>query len=176
MAYPRRLLADGEQVDKELHTHWKALVWPVVALLVIVPLASYAAARVPDGSSQTAARLAILVVAVIALVWLTLLPFLRWTTTIYVLTDHRLILRRGIIARSGRDIPLARINDVSFSHTAFERILGCGTLVVESAGERGQVTLTDIPHVEQVQRRLYELVEADQERGREEDGAEPAHT
>jgi uncharacterized membrane protein YdbT with pleckstrin-like domain len=176
MAYPRRLLADGEQVDQELHTHWKALVWPVVALLVIVPVASYLAARVPSGSHQNLARLAILVVALLALVWLTLMPFLRWTTTLYVLTDHRLILRRGIIARSGRDIPLARINDVSFSHTAFERILGCGTLVVESAGERGQVTLTDIPHVEQVQRRLYELVEADQERGHEQDGAEPAHT
>jgi uncharacterized membrane protein YdbT with pleckstrin-like domain len=170
------LLADGEQVDQELHAHWKALVGPVVALLVIVPVGSFAAARIPSGSSQNALRLVILVVALVALCWLTLAPFLRWVTTIYVLTDHRLILRRGIIARSGRDIPLARINDVSFSHTAFERILGCGTLVVESAGERGQLTLTDIPHVEQVQRRLYELVEADDDRRRDEDGAEPAHT
>jgi uncharacterized membrane protein YdbT with pleckstrin-like domain len=176
MAYPRRLLADGEQVDIELHTHWKALVGPVIALLVIVPAASFAAARIPSGSSQTAVRLVILVAAVLALVWLTVLPVLRWVTTVYVLTDHRLILRSGIIARSGRDIPLARINDVSFSHTAFERLLRCGTLVVESAGERGQVTLTDIPRVEQIQRRLYELVEADENRRHDEDGSEPAHT
>jgi uncharacterized membrane protein YdbT with pleckstrin-like domain len=176
MAYPRRLLADGEQVDQELHTHWKALVGPVVALLVIVPVGSYFAARIPSGSSQKPLRLLILVVALVALGWLTVAPFLRWLTTIYVLTDHRLIVRRGIIARSGRDIPLARINDVSFSHTAFERILGCGTLVVESAGERGQLTLTDIPRVERVQRRLYELVEADDSRRRDDDGAEPAHT
>ena len=60
---------------------------------------------------------------------ITLLPFLRWWTTVYVLTDRRLILREGLIARSGRDIPLGRINDVSFSHTAIERVLGCGTLV-----------------------------------------------
>jgi uncharacterized membrane protein YdbT with pleckstrin-like domain len=176
MAYPSRLLADGEHVDIELHTHWKALVGPVIALLVIVPAGSYAAARIPSGSSQTAVRIVIAVAAVLALIWLTLLPFLRWVTTIYVLTDHRLILRSGIIARSGRDIPLARINDVSFSHTAFERLLRCGTLVVESAGERGQVTLTDIPRVEQIQRRLYELVEADENRRREEDGPEPTHT
>jgi uncharacterized membrane protein YdbT with pleckstrin-like domain len=176
MAYPSRLLADGEHVDIELHTHWKALVGPVIALLVIVPAGSYAAARIPSGSSQTAVRLVIAVAAVLALIWLTLLPFLRWVTTVYVLTDHRLILRSGIIARSGRDIPLARINDVSFSHTAFERLLRCGTLVVESAGERGQVTLTDIPRVEQIQRRLYELVEADENRRRDEDGSEPART
>jgi uncharacterized membrane protein YdbT with pleckstrin-like domain len=176
MGYPRKLLAANEQVDTEIRTHWKALVLPVLALLVIVFAASFGAARV-SGSHRGTIRLVILVVAVVALAWLTLLPFLRWWTTIYVLTTHRLILRRGIIARSGRDIPLARINDVSFSHTAIERLLRCGTLVVESAGERGQVTLTDIPRVEQVQRHLYELVESDENaRRRDEDGPEPART
>ena len=91
---------------------------------------------------------------------LTLVPFLRWVTTHYVLTDRRLITRRGVVARSGRDMPLARVNDISFSHNVFERILGCGTLVVESAGERGQLVLSDVPHVESVQRRIYELADA----------------
>ena len=45
-----------------------------------------------------------------------------------------------------------------------ERILGCGTLVVESAGERGQLVLRDVPHVEEVQRDVYRLAEADEER------------
>jgi uncharacterized membrane protein YdbT with pleckstrin-like domain len=162
MGYPRKLLADGESVDLELRNHWKALVRPVLVLLVVVFLAGFGAARV-HGSHRGTIRIVIAVIAVLLLLWLTLLPLLRWWTTIYVLTDRRLILRQGIIARSGRDIPLIRVNDVSFSHTAFERLLGCGTLVVESAGERGQVTLKDIPHVEQVQRRLYELVEAESE-------------
>jgi hypothetical protein len=34
-------------------------------------------------------------------------------------------------------------------------------LTIESAGERGQVVLSEIPHVEKVQSELYELVEAD---------------
>ncbi len=176
MGYPQRLLADDEHIDTELRTHWKALVGPVVALLVTVPLATFIAGRIPSSSSQNIIRAVVLVIAVVALIWLTILPFLRWWTTVYVLTDRRLILRQGIIARSGRDIPLARINDISFSHTAIERVLRCGTLVVESAGERGQVTLTDIPRVEQIQRRLYELVEADDSRRRDDDGPEPAHT
>jgi uncharacterized membrane protein YdbT with pleckstrin-like domain len=178
MGYPKRLLADNETIDTQLRTHWKALVGPVIALLVVVPLTTFIMARIPDSSNRTVIRLVVLVIGVVALIWLSLLPFLRWWTTVYVLTTHRLILRQGLIARSGRDIPLARINDISFSHTAIERVLGCGTLVVESAGERGQLTLTDIPHVEQIQRRLYELVEADAgtDRPREDGGPEPAHT
>jgi uncharacterized membrane protein YdbT with pleckstrin-like domain len=66
------------------------------------------------------------------------------------------------LSRQGHDIPLQRINDVSFAHNWFERILRCGTLTVESAGERGQIVLKDIPHVEDVQRDLYELVVRDQ--------------
>ena len=178
MGYPKRLLADNETIDTQLRTHWKALVGPVLALLVVVPLTTFIMARIPDSSNRTAIRLVVLVLGVMALIWLSLLPVLRWFTTVYVLTTHRLILRQGIIARSGRDIPLARINDVSFSHTAIERLLGCGTLVVESAGERGQVTLTDIPRVEQIQRQLDELVEADAEANnrRGDGGPEPAHT
>jgi hypothetical protein len=38
-------------------------------------------------------------------------------------------------------------------------MLGCGTLVVESAGERGQLLMSDVPGVESVQRRLYELAD-----------------
>jgi hypothetical protein len=59
---------------------------------------------------------------------------------------------------------MSRVNDVSFSHTVVERLFGSGTLVIESAGERGQVTLTDVPHVEAVQREIYQLVEDEAQR------------
>lgn len=160
MAYPRKLLADDEQAELELHPHWKALVGPVLALLTVVPLAAFGAARVPDGEAQVPLRVAIAVVAALIVLALTVLPFLHWVTTHYVVTDRRLITRRGIIARTGRDMPLTRINDISFSHTVLERLLGCGTLVVESAGERGQLVLADVPNVEAVQRRIYELADA----------------
>jgi uncharacterized membrane protein YdbT with pleckstrin-like domain len=161
MAYPRKLLSEDEQPELELHPHWKALVLPVLVLLVTVPVASYLAARVPDGSARTAVRIAIGVVAVAILLAGTLMPFLRWVTTHYVVTDRRIITRHGIVARSGRDMPLSRVNDISFSHTVWERILGCGTLVVESAGETGQLSLASVPHVELVQRRIYELADSE---------------
>jgi uncharacterized membrane protein YdbT with pleckstrin-like domain len=159
MGYPRRLLADGERVELDLHPHARALVGPVLALLVVVPLASYVAARVPEGEAQGPARVVVGVLAAVLLGVLALRPSLRWVTTHYVVTNRRLITRHGLVARSGRDLPLSRITDISFSHGLVERVLGCGTLVVESAGERGPVVLADVPHVEAVQRRLNELAD-----------------
>jgi hypothetical protein len=53
---------------------------------------------------------------------------------------------------------------VSFEHNIFERMLGCGTLVIESAGEHGQIVLKDVPHVERTHGTLYQLVEQDDSR------------
>ena len=36
MAYPAKLLANGEQVEFELRPHWRALLIPIIWLLVIV--------------------------------------------------------------------------------------------------------------------------------------------
>ena len=159
MAYPRKLLAEDEQLVLDLHPHWKALVGPVLVLVLTLGVGSFLAAEIPAGDHQGLYRLLVLVVALAVLVAFSLRPFLRWVTTHFVITDRRVLVRTGILARTGRDVPLSRINDITFSHTFFERLLRCGTLVVESAGERGQVTLNDVPKVEQVQRRLYDLVE-----------------
>jgi membrane protein YdbS with pleckstrin-like domain len=93
-----------------------------------------------------------------------MVPVLRWRTTTYELTTRRLRMRDGIVVRHGRDIPLARINDVSFERGPLDRLLGSGRLVVESAGEHGQIVLRDIPRVERTQATLFRLVEEEQRR------------
>ena len=164
---PKRLLADDEAVVMALRPHWKEMVGPVLVLLVTSPVATYLAAIVPKGSAQKWLRLAVLVVAVLVVLRFVIWPFLKWLTTSYIVTDRRIITRVGVVARTGRDMPISRVNDVTFSHSGLlERILGCGTLVVESAGERGQLVLRDVPHVEEVQRDVYKLAEADEERRR----------
>ena len=164
---PKRLLADDEEVVMALRPHWKEMVGPVLVLLVTCPVATYLATIVPEGSAQKWLRLAVLVVAVLVVLRFVIWPFLKWLTTSYIVTDRRIITRVGVVARTGRDMPISRVNDVTFSHSGLlERILGCGTLVVESAGERGQLVLRDVPHVEEVQRDVYKLAEADEERRR----------
>jgi uncharacterized membrane protein YdbT with pleckstrin-like domain len=164
---PKRLLGEDESVVMALRPHWKELIAPTLVLLIVCPLVTYAATVAPDGSAQTPLRIAALVVGLLILARWAVWPFLRWLTTSYIVTDRRIITRVGIIARHGRDMPLSRINDVSFEHSGvLERLLGCGTLTVESAGERGQLVMRDVPGVEEVQRDVYRLAEEDEERRR----------
>jgi len=166
MAYPSKLLSENEQLVLDLRPHWKALITPVVTLVLTLGIAGYGAARIPAGPQQGLYRIGVAVLALALLLGCAVRPFLIWLTTHFVVTDRRVLVRSGIFSRSGRDVPLSRINDITFSHSFVERLLGCGTLVVESAGERGQVTLSDIPRVERVQRQLYDLVESTDERRR----------
>jgi uncharacterized membrane protein YdbT with pleckstrin-like domain len=162
VGFPESVLTKDERVVLHLHPHWKALIWPVF-WLIIGGLGLAALWIFASGWNQIA-LLVITVVVLLVLVVLVVWPWLRWRTTHYVFTTERVILRQGVFARSGRDIPLGRVNDVSFSHGIIDRMLGCGVLTIESAGERGQLTLKEIPHVERTQSVLYELVETDRQR------------
>jgi len=157
-------LAAGEQPVLLLHPHWKTLIRPVLVAVLVVAIALIAEVLIGSGSAAPAARGAVGIVAVLFLmVWL-IVPVLRWRTTTYELTTKRLRTRYGILTRKGRDIPLTRINDVSFEKGVLDRLFGAGRLVVESAGEHGQIVLRDIPDVADVQAILFGLVEDEQRR------------
>jgi uncharacterized membrane protein YdbT with pleckstrin-like domain len=157
-------LSEGEHFVLRLHPHWKTVLRPLFLLVVIIVVAVVLVVILPSGHDLALARLAIGVVALVAAITWCGVPLLRWRTTTYELTTRRLRLRSGILSRQGRDFPLIRISDVSFSHGIIDRLFGCGRLVVESAGEHGQLVLTEIPEVEQVQATLFQLVEDEQQR------------
>ena len=92
--------------------------------------------------------------------------FLRWITTQYVFTDRRIIVRQGILSKSGRDVPLSKINNVSFFVPFLGRILNYGRLEIQSAGENDGLSIKDVPSVESIQRDVYQLMESDDSRRR----------
>jgi len=164
VSYPDKLLAEDEEVVRHLHPHWLTLFWPVVWLLVVVGGASFGMAVVPAGRQQGVFRMLVLALALVLLLTVVLVPVLRWRTTHYVITTHRLLFREGILARRGRDIGLSRITDVSYRQTLWERIINSGTLTIESAGEGGATVLKQIPDSEGVQQLLNLMVEEDADR------------
>ena len=159
-----RSLAVGEESVKILHPHWKTLAVPVLLAFVVVAVLLVGEVLIPASNAAAIERLVLAVVAIALLMWWLMYPILAWRTTAYELTTRRLRLRDGIVTRNGRDIPLSRITDVSFRKGVLDRLLGSGTLVVESAGEHGELTLTEIPHVERVSALLFQLVEDERRR------------
>lgn len=147
-------LTDGETVLLERRAHGGVLLLPVLALLAVLTAAGFAAART-DG----VLRLALLAVALLLLVRLSLVPFLRWRASTFVLTDERIALRSGVLRRSGRDVPLSRVDEVTFSQSLWQRVRGCGTLEV-AAGDAEPVVVPDLRDVEAVQRAVYRQIDA----------------
>ena len=164
MPYPDKLLAEDEEIVRHLHPHWLTIFWPVVWFLLLVGAASFGAALIPVGQQQGLLRLLVVALAVILVVALVVVPVLRWRTTHYVITSHRLLFREGILARRGRDIGLSRITDVSYHQSVWERLINSGTLTIESAGDSGATVLKQIPDSEGVQQLLNLMIEEDADR------------
>jgi uncharacterized membrane protein YdbT with pleckstrin-like domain len=155
MKYPSRFLSDQEEIAAAFRPHWMAVILPTL-ISVLALAASITVAVTVDTPEVWYA------IGGIVLLWL-LIALPRWITwwfTHYVVTNERIIVRRGFIARQGKEIPLEVINDVTFSQTVLERILRSGDLLIESAGEQGQSRYTDIPDPEGVQATIYRLREA----------------
>lgn len=150
MRYPESLLSDGEEIIRGFRPHWKSLVIPAAwSLLVIIGLAL--TPRLPSGLPRNVTY----VILLLGWIMVAVVPTVRWWFTQFVLTNERLVLRKGVIARSGVEIPLEVINDVIFSQTVFERLLGFGDLIIESAGEMGQSRFSNIPNPDEFQSLLY---------------------
>lgn len=131
-----------------LRTHAKVLLLPAVALILVGALLGVGAALVPS-AYRPGGQYVVVVAAAALATWWSVIPFLRWRTRTYTITNHRLIARQGILNRVGTVLPLMRINDVSYERSLMDRILGCGTLFIQTAAE-GAVVLDDVPDVEHV--------------------------
>ena len=180
MGYPQKLLSPDEVIKFETKPHWRAIIAPAIVLVLTVFGFAFAltwlADQAPDSFLNWVgfAKWIVIAAAVLILILWAVKPFLRWLTTDYVFTDRRIIVRRGIITRQGKDMPLSKINNVSFEVPALGRVLNYGALQIQSAGENDGLTIEDVPDVEEIQRQIYEFIEADDARRRSGGAGAPA--
>ena len=154
MVISQKLLNPGEKIIVSTRTHPKALLVPLLGLIVFLAAGVAFQVMVENGT----ARLVVWAIVLIGILWFTVWRFLDWLLASYTITNRRLITRNGIITRKGHDIPLSRISDVAYELHLIDRLLGCGTLVISDASTHGSVLLDDIPRVEETQRKLNELL------------------
>jgi uncharacterized membrane protein YdbT with pleckstrin-like domain len=150
MPYPKKLLNDYETVALDLHPHWWYFAKP--ALLLVGSLVFGIAIRVYlDG------------LIVFSALWLAT-RYAKWANTNFVITSDRIIYRSGVVSKSGIEIPLERVNNVLFSQSLFERMLGAGDLLIESGGEAGQQRFSDIRRPGRVQNLIHAQMEVNESR------------
>jgi uncharacterized membrane protein YdbT with pleckstrin-like domain len=157
MAFNPSELAAGEYVVFHARAHWKVLVAPVLVFAVAV--AGFAGAWlhvIPEESGWNWARWGVGALAALAVAIWTVAPLVRWACKTDTLTNYRLISREGVFNREGRDIPMDRVHAVSYNQGLIERLLGAGTLHVQTAAQQSDVALDDVAHVKRRQLQINE--------------------
>ncbi len=163
MSYPEDALVAGETLVLHQRPHWKMLLRPVLFLLLILIVTGFLATVIADQNWAGTGWLVLAGVSALAALIFTGVPVIRWWTTHFVLTNKRVITRKGLIARAGLDIPVNRINSVRFRHSVTDRIFGTGTLVIESASDE-PLEFDNIRRVEHVHTLFYDQVSASNSR------------
>jgi uncharacterized membrane protein YdbT with pleckstrin-like domain len=164
VALPAKLLGADEHVVIHTRTHAKALILPALALILIGGAVGVGVALLP-ASARPVGTLAVLAVGLVLVLWWVVVPYLRWWTTTYTVTNRRLITRSGILNKTGTDLPLNRINEVASERSLLDRMFGCGTLNISTAAEDGMVVLHDVPDAEHVHTEISELLFGTDPRG-----------
>jgi uncharacterized membrane protein YdbT with pleckstrin-like domain len=163
MPFPRRLLADDEKLILDLRPHWIGLVMPLLETVLILVAVILALVYLPD-SAPTWTRWIIVLAGVVLFVAQPVGRVLAWASSHFVVTSDRLIHRSGWFAKRSMEIPLENISDVRFTQGVLERLIGAGSLVIESPGEFGQETFDEIRGPERVQKLIYEMGEENRRR------------
>jgi uncharacterized membrane protein YdbT with pleckstrin-like domain len=158
VAFPQKLLNDGEVVALDLRPHWWYMAEPTAALVGSILLGVIALQ-----TELSALKILCALLVLGCLGWFGI-RYAKWSTTNFVVTNDRVIHRHGVVAKHGIEIPLERINTVFFNQSIFERLLGAGDLGIESAGERGAETFEDVRKPAIVQNEIYRQMEANSNR------------
>jgi uncharacterized membrane protein YdbT with pleckstrin-like domain len=158
--FPARLLNPGEEIVVDVRPHWWALAVPTGAVVVVL---AGGLAALAEGAPALA-DWALLALVVVALAWM-FGRYVRWSTTNLVVTTDRLVHRRGVIAKVGREIPLDQLSDISYRQSIFDRIIGAGDLLLESAGRDSAEVFADLPDPSAIQNEIYRQIAARRYRG-----------
>ena len=164
MRLPFRPDRPPEHVLIETRPHWRGLVRPSLVAVIGAGIAGLAggfaelqAPAYDGGDTFTPIILVIAVLYLLVVLRFTVVPWMRWRSQVFVVTDQRLVGRSGIVSKNRFEMPLGRVNAVQYRHTMSDRVFGTGTLIVETA-TGDYFEFPNLPSVSAVHEVLYQLV------------------
>lgn len=157
MSYAEKNLAPGETIVYRARYHWIYYRTAVVLLLVAAVFGLWwwiAGNRLEDGTTSSIfgnIALLFLVAAVVHFV----VRRVRASADEYVVTNRRVIRKYGLFAREVEQALLDRIQDITLRQGITARVLGYGTVVLETASETGRLTFPDIAEPEEFRKAVW---------------------
>ena len=119
-------LESGEHLIFQGHPSWRSILGFYLKGLLVVAVLT-AVAQLASGTG-TAVLVALLLVAlVLAAGWL------KRLFTTYTITNHRLHIRRGIVARAEQQTQINRVQNVNTHQSVLQRMLAVGTVDFDTA-------------------------------------------
>jgi uncharacterized membrane protein YdbT with pleckstrin-like domain len=165
VGFPENVLAEDEKVVRHLHPHWLSVAAPAGVAAALAVVAVVVAVVTPDTGTGNVIQWIVVGIAVVAAIAV-LPPLVRWRSTHYVITTHRVMVRRGVLTKSGKDITLSKVTDVSFRQSLLDRAIGAGSLHIESAGDSPDEDMASVPNSDEVQQLINRLIDQDDLRRR----------
>lgn len=137
MGYIEKNLMDGEQIVYEARQHWMIYWKPFLLLLIGIGLFA-----IPTRDMALIMQICMsLVLLVVAGIWAVNIYGGRK----YILTNRRLILKRGLVRRESTDLVLRRCEGVSIAQSIMGRLLGYGTVSVSTGEVANEFRLIEHP-------------------------------
>ena len=126
-------LGPGEQIVFEGHPSWRAIldfyIKGAVATGILIALIILFGKTIGDGTNKGLVTVVLLAgVAITAVA-----GFLKRVSTRYTITNHRLHIKHGIVSREIQETRLTRVQDVHYSQSVLQRILGIGDVDFDTA-------------------------------------------
>jgi membrane protein YdbS with pleckstrin-like domain len=128
-----KYLFPTEKFRGEWRRHWIHLAQVISIGIIATFVLGYASGYF--AKKNWTGALAVLVLIWIAVMMWVLWAVVEWYYDRFVLTNKRIMLVEGIVARKVAMMPLARVTDMKYTQTALGRVLGYGTFEIESAGQ-----------------------------------------
>lgn len=125
-------LGPGERIIFEGHPSWRAILDFYLKGFALTALTCLLVALVTGLIDETNEGLVVLV-AVVGVGLTILMGFVKRVATRYAITNRRLHIKRGIIARTIEETRLERVQNVSFSQSVVQRMLGVGDVDFDTA-------------------------------------------
>ena len=171
---PDDYLLPTERRVIRVRRHW-AFLWRPILETIGILAAAFGLSYLLAGSGDTIWLLQTLLwyVALAAILRFAYL-LLEWWVERVVVTDKRFMLTSGIFETKISLMPITKVTDMSYKRPLIGRLLGYGTLRVESAGQKQDLeNIEYLPRPEEVYDAISELIFGEKGEGRKPSLAPP---